>query len=140
MKSETQHTQRIQLEERELWLLADRGVYWPMQDTLFVADLHLGKEASFRRGGIPLPVGGTDETLARITKMLAATGAGHLVVLGDLFHTKTSLSNEVCNSVEQFFQQHKGLLTTLVPGNHDAHVGSSANGLADRKDTSRPSR
>ena len=41
----------------ELRLLPERAVWWAEQETLLVADLHLGKPASFRAGGAPVPEG-----------------------------------------------------------------------------------
>jgi metallophosphoesterase superfamily enzyme len=38
-------------------LLPEKAAFWPAMKTLFVADFHLGKAASFRRAGIPLPPG-----------------------------------------------------------------------------------
>ena len=40
-------------------LRVERALFWPAQATLFVADVHLGKAATFRAGGVPLPRGGT---------------------------------------------------------------------------------
>ena len=45
-------------------LLAERALYWPRAATLFVADVHLGKAAAFRAGGVPLPRGATAADLA----------------------------------------------------------------------------
>src|SRR6185436_15640126 len=47
----------------ELLLLPERAAYWPAKRALFVADYHLGKAASFRSAGIPLPAGTTSETV-----------------------------------------------------------------------------
>ena len=35
-------------------LLAQHALWWPAQGTLFIADLHLGKAATFRARGIPV--------------------------------------------------------------------------------------
>ena len=43
----------------KLVLLPERVAYWPAKKALFVADFHLGKAASFRSAGIPLPSGTT---------------------------------------------------------------------------------
>ena len=53
---------------------------------LFVADVHLGKAAAFRAGGVPLPRGSTAADLARLAAVLQETGAQRLVVLGDFLH------------------------------------------------------
>ena len=40
-------------------LFADRALFWTRERTLFVADVHLGKTATFRAHGVPLPRGTT---------------------------------------------------------------------------------
>lgn len=115
---------QVQLSGVELELHAGRGAYLPRENTLLVADLHLGKEATFRRHGIPVPSGSTDGTLAAVSKMLEHTGARRLIILGDLFHARSSLSSDTCQSVESFLQRHAGVEVVLVSGNHDRHVGA----------------
>lgn len=105
-------------------LFAQRAAYCPQHDTLFVADTHLGKDATFRRHGVPVPAGSSDGTLQTISTLLADTSAARLVILGDMFHAKSSLSNGMLDSIEAFFDSHPSLSFTLVRGNHDAHVGS----------------
>ena len=67
-------------------LYADRALHWPAGRTLFVADVHLGKTAAFRAGGVALPGGATAANLARLSALVDATRCEALVVLGDLFH------------------------------------------------------
>jgi len=107
----------------ELQLHSGRAVFWPDRNTLFVADTHFGKEATFRRHGIPVPKGSTDGTLRSLSTLIAEVDAERLVVLGDLFHARSSLSRDVCQSMEVFFGRHTSVEITLVRGNHDAHVG-----------------
>ena len=35
-------------------LLAGRALHWPRARAVFVADVHLGKAAAFRAGGVPI--------------------------------------------------------------------------------------
>ncbi len=114
----------VQLHGIDLHLMADRGVFWPEQQTLFVADTHFGKDATFRHHGIGVPTGGTDGTLAAIDRMLSHTLAVRLVILGDMFHARSSLATDVKASVANFFAKHDAVEFVLVRGNHDAHVGS----------------
>ncbi len=114
----------VDFEGTTLRLLHQRGVYWPDQSVLFVADTHFGKEATFRRHAIPVPRGGTDGTLRQIASMLDATRAARLVILGDMFHARSSLSSDVRDSIDRFFEEHAQLQCTLVRGNHDARIGS----------------
>ncbi|TWT68907.1 ligase-associated DNA damage response endonuclease PdeM [Crateriforma conspicua] len=104
-------------------LLADRGLYHVATSTLFVADLHLGKDSTFRRHGVPVPTGSTEGTLCRVEKMIRTTDARRLVLLGDLFHSRSSLSRDSLSVAVPFFARHRSLNPTLVLGNHDLAVG-----------------
>ncbi|HEX6019288.1 MAG TPA: DEAD/DEAH box helicase, partial [Burkholderiaceae bacterium] len=73
-----------------LVLLAERAAYLPAQRALLVADVHVGKAASFRGLGVPVPGGTTGGTLARLSTALAASGATRLIVLGDFVHSACS--------------------------------------------------
>jgi DNA ligase-associated metallophosphoesterase len=104
-------------------LLAARGLAWPRARTLFVADVHLGKGATFRAGGVPLPRGSTAADLARLTRMLEATGAHRLVVLGDFLHARAGRVAALDGAFVAWREHHAHLDVTLVRGNHDAHAG-----------------
>src|SRR5205085_6480824 len=66
-----------------LLLLAERAAFWPARKALLVADFHLGKAASFRSAGIPLPSGTTTENVERLDRAVAATSATQVIFLGD---------------------------------------------------------
>ena len=104
-------------------VLTERGLLWPSEKALFVADTHFGKEATFRRHGIPVPVGSTQSTLDAIGRMLETTKASRLIILGDMFHARSSLSPDVVESLTRFFERYKHVLFTLIRGNHDARLG-----------------
>ncbi|WDQ15347.1 ligase-associated DNA damage response endonuclease PdeM [Rhodopirellula sp. P2] len=108
----------------EWQLFAARAAFCPAQDTLFVADPHLGKDATFRRHGFPVPLGSSGGTLQTISRLLVDTNASRLVILGDLFHARSSLTTETVAAVESFFAEHPSVEFLLVEGNHDAHVGN----------------
>ncbi|QEG02724.1 hypothetical protein Mal15_68450 [Stieleria maiorica] len=116
-------TLAIELAGHSFRLFAQRCMYWPAEDMLLVADTHLGKEATFRHHGIPVPVGSTQGTLSIIASVVRRTGANRLCVLGDLFHARSSLSAEVREHVDAFFDDFAHLECSLIPGNHDAQVG-----------------
>ena len=113
----------IELGGNSFQLLADCGLFWPAQSILFVADTHFGKEATFRRGGIPVPSGTTNATLAKIVRMLRKTNAKQFYILGDMFHARSSIAKDVSEAIEQFFAEFSGVAMSLVRGNHDAKVG-----------------
>ncbi|SMP67127.1 putative phosphoesterase [Neorhodopirellula lusitana] len=107
-----------------LQLFAERATYSVQHRTLFVADTHLGKDATFRRHGVPVPMGGNDDMLRGISNLLTETQAERLVILGDMFHARSSLSQPTVDAVEAFIARHPAVRRVLVRGNHDAHVGA----------------
>jgi DNA ligase-associated metallophosphoesterase len=104
-------------------LLAERALYWPRERTLFVADVHLGKAASFRAGGVAVPRGATAGDLARLGALLAATGATRLVVLGDFLHAAAGRVAALDAAFVRWRSAHAALELMLVRGNHDASAG-----------------
>jgi DNA ligase-associated metallophosphoesterase len=104
-------------------LCAERALHWPRERTLFVADVHLGKAAAFRAGGVPLPRGATAADLARLTRLIERTGAARLVILGDFFHARAGRVPALDAAFTAWREHHARLDVTLVRGNHDRHAG-----------------
>jgi uncharacterized protein len=104
-------------------LFADRALYWPRARTLFVADVHLGKAAAFRAGGVPVPRGTTAADLERLARLVAATRAQRLVVLGDFLHAAPGRTPALDRTFAAWRARHRALAITLVRGNHDAKAG-----------------
>jgi DNA ligase-associated metallophosphoesterase len=104
-------------------LHATRALYWPRGRTLFVADVHLGKGAAFRAGGIPVPRGATANDLARLATLVARTRAGTLCVLGDFLHAATGRVPALDTAFRAWRDAHAGLSVRVVRGNHDARAG-----------------
>src|SRR3982751_2939934 len=71
-------------------LLAERALFRMATGELLVADPHWGKAAAFRAAGVPVPGGTTTEGLDRLARAIERTGAARLVILGDLFHARSS--------------------------------------------------
>ncbi|MGE0355289.1 MAG: ligase-associated DNA damage response endonuclease PdeM [Burkholderiales bacterium] len=106
-----------------LVLLAERAAWWPAARTLFVADFHLGKAASFRRAGIALPEGTTAESLGRLERALAGREVGHLVILGDFLHSAEARAPATLSRFGEWRSARRELAITLVRGNHDDRAG-----------------
>ncbi|NJD87752.1 MAG: ligase-associated DNA damage response endonuclease PdeM [Betaproteobacteria bacterium] len=106
-----------------LVLLAQRAAWWPARETLFVADFHLGKAASFRRAGIALPAGTTTENVERLERALEARAAAHLVFLGDFLHSAEGRAPATLERFARWRAARPGLAITLVRGNHDDRAG-----------------
>lgn len=106
-----------------LLLLADKAIYWPQQRTLLVADLHIGKAASYRALHQPVPRGTTEATLARLDQLLARYACNRLVVLGDFLHARTARAAGTLAALAAWRTRHCELEIVLVRGNHDRHAG-----------------
>lgn len=107
---------------RCLW---QRMLFWPEERTLFVADVHLGKAASFRAAGVPMPTGHSGHDLDRISALLTAYQATRLVILGDMVHTQTSYTDALDRNFRAFRTSHSDVEVILVRGNHDRHAGDA---------------
>ena len=107
----------------QLELLPERAVHWPSQRTLFVADYHLGKAASFRNAGIPLPSGTTTENVERLERLVARTQARRVVFLGDFLHSAAGRAPRTLARFAAWREARREIGITLVRGNHDARAG-----------------
>jgi DNA ligase-associated metallophosphoesterase len=106
-----------------LHLLPSHAIWWPAGQTLFIADLHLGKAASFRALGQPVPGGTTRDNLARLSDLIALHRPERLVFLGDFLHAATGRTPSVLKALNDWREQHSSLDMTLVRGNHDDRAG-----------------
>ena len=106
-----------------LHLLAQRAAHDPDQSLLLVADARIGKAVSFRRLGVPVPSGTTQQALLRLDRLLAATAARHIVYLGDLLHSVRAQRSAALDAMLAWRQRHAALRLTLVRGNHDLRAG-----------------
>ena len=113
----------VELAGEAVSLLPDNALWWPATRTLFIADLHLGKAATFRARGVPVPGGTTQENLHRLSRLVAAHGAERLVILGDFLHAAESQTPGVLAALRTWRALHATLEIVLVRGNHDSHAG-----------------
>ncbi|HKU85369.1 MAG TPA: ligase-associated DNA damage response endonuclease PdeM [Casimicrobiaceae bacterium] len=104
-------------------LLADKALYWPSEQVLFVADAHFGKAAAFRALGQPVPRGTTAANVERLDALLAAHPASHLVFLGDFLHARKSLTSPLRAALLEWRARHPAIRCTLIRGNHDKRAG-----------------
>ena len=117
------HHEPIIVAGEELWLLAERAIYWPKERTLLIADLHLGKAASFRAAGIPIPHGTTTESLARLTACINEYSPRRVIFLGDFLHSAKGRVATTFEAMAEWRYRHRSLELILVRGNHDGHAG-----------------
>jgi DNA ligase-associated metallophosphoesterase len=110
--------------ESDILLVAGRAAVLTASRTLLVADLHLGKAATFRRAGIPVPEGSAQRDLARLERLVADWGIRRVLVLGDLFHAARGCTAAVFGEFAAFRRRIADTRVVLVLGNHDRSVGS----------------
>lgn len=113
----------IELAGERMRLLAERAMYWEREETLIAADLHWGKAAAFRAGGIPVPRGTTSADLARLDRAIARTRARRLVLLGDLLHAREWRGAETVRTIAAWRAALPRLELLLIRGNHDRRAG-----------------
>ena len=106
-----------------LHLLPAHAIWWPAGETLFIADLHLGKAASYRALGQPVPGGTTRDNLARLDTLIAEQRPQRLVCLGDFLHAASGRTPSVLQALSDWRTRHRGVAMTLVRGNHDDRAG-----------------
>jgi uncharacterized protein len=102
-----------------LKLLPERGAFSPGEKTLFVADLHLGKAATFRSLGAPAPTGVSEETLRRLAELIDTIRPQHVAVLGDFTHARAAMTPGLFESLCAWRTRWSSLAFTIVLGNHD---------------------
>ncbi|KEP69373.1 metallophosphoesterase [Thioclava dalianensis] len=107
------------------------ALYWPAQDMLIVADLHLGKSGRIaRRGGALLPPFESLDTLHRLEAEVARLAPARLISLGDAFDDDTA-ARELPPEVAERLAALAGRLELIwIAGNHDPQgLGQSCEAL-----------
>ena len=120
----------IQCAGETLWLLPEHALWWPAGRVLWVADVHLGKAATYRALGQPVPTGTTRENLARLSALLRHYQPEQLVFLGDFLHAAQAKTPSLLAALAAWRQSHEKLQCLLVRGNHDSRAGDPPPSLA----------
>ena len=101
-----------------LEMLPSRALFLPETKELLICDIHLGKAEYFQQNGIPLTSNSDKDNLSRIKKLVIYLKPKKLIILGDLFHSKYSISETLRNQVEILPKILKTEIE-LILGNHD---------------------
>lgn len=109
---------RLLLCNQTLDLLPQRAIYWREEQTLIVADIHLGKAQTFQRAGLAVPGVTLHHDLARLEDLMVMTSAQRLLVLGDFVHHRSGLTDAVREILYQWCSRFNGELVVIL-GNHD---------------------
>ena len=110
--------QKITILGGKLRLLPEKAIYIEGLRSLLVADVHLGKSETFQSRGIPIPNTINQETLDRLQTLCHTLEPETLFILGDLFHSKFALVDEVLDSWSDFLSSINTDVN-LILGNHD---------------------
>jgi uncharacterized protein len=108
----------------------DAALYWPSQNMLLVADLHLEKASSYARHGQMLPPYDSLATLEELQRLVALTGARAVVCLGDNFHDsggEARLTGQAADILRALTAQTDW---TWITGNHDPVLEAQWGGTA----------
>jgi len=117
------HARQLALGAQALWLLPGSAAWHADSRTLFIADLHLGKSATFRAHGLPVPSGTTQDNLQRLATLVNDHAAERVVFLGDLLHSRHAQRASAIEALHAWRAAHATLRCVLVRGNHDTHAG-----------------
>jgi DNA ligase-associated metallophosphoesterase len=98
---------------------ADGALFWPSQQALLVADLHLEKASWFARFGQFLPPYDSHATLTALAAEVGRTGATRLFCLGDSFHDNFGCDRLPREARDLLTQLTGQLDWTWIVGNHD---------------------
>jgi uncharacterized protein len=98
---------------------ADGALFWPAEQALLVADLHLEKASWFARFGQFLPPYDSHATLTVLAAEVERTGAKRLYCLGDSFHDRFGCERLPATARELLSTLTAKLDWTWIVGNHD---------------------
>jgi DNA ligase-associated metallophosphoesterase len=109
---------------------ADPGgaIYWPEQQLLAVADLHLEKGSSFAIRGVLLPPYDTAATLARLAMLITRYAPRVVVALGDSFHDRRGPARLADADRAMLRGLQRGRDWVWITGNHDPEPAEGVGG------------
>ena len=108
------------------------ALFWPGQQALLVADLHLEKASWFARLGQFLPPYDSHATLTAVAAEVERTGATRLFCLGDSFHDAFGCDRLPASARELLKEFTSTLDWTWIVGNHDPGFADHCGGrIAD---------
>ena len=102
--------------KEHLILSNERTLYWENENTLIVADLHVGKTGHFRKEGIGVPTNIYKDDLHRLLAQILFFKAERLIIVGDLTH---SIANREMDLFRKWRKDFPLLEVNLAKGNHD---------------------
>lgn len=114
---------------QEMRLVQGRALFWPRENALLVADLHLEKASFFAGHGQMLPPYDSRETLGRIALAVRETGARRVFCLGDNFHDDAGAARLEPHAAGMLAALTRALDWVWIAGNHDGLLGEGVEEL-----------
>ncbi len=111
----------------DMRLVDGRAIFWPREQALLVADLHLEKASFFARHGQMLPPYDSRDTLERVALAIRETGARRVFALGDNFHDGKGAGRLDPHAAGMLAALTRATDWVWITGNHDAG-GDSGHG------------
>ncbi|TRO67245.1 ligase-associated DNA damage response endonuclease PdeM [Christiangramia sabulilitoris] len=105
----------IKIQDQDFVLHPFGAAYWPEQEVLLVADVHLGKVSHFRKHGSAVPLKAAAQNFIRLDELRKEFDPEHIVFMGDLFHSSLNIE---WNMFEEWVSSIDNRVH-LVAGNHD---------------------
>lgn len=112
----------VSFANHEMLLVDGRALYWPQEQVLLVADLHLEKASWFAQFGAMLPPYDSRETLERVADAVRRTGARRVITLGDNFHDDDGANRLDSHAVGLLEALTRSLDWVWITGNHDENM------------------
>ncbi len=114
----------------DVTLLADcaGALYWPDEQLLLVADLHLEKGSAFAARGVLLPPYDTAATLARLARLVERYAPRLVVALGDNFHDDRGPLRMSAADRAALKLLQRGRDWIWIAGNHDPNLPDGIGG------------
>ena len=103
-------------------MLAERAAWWPIESTLFVSDLHLGRPPA-DDPEVHSATFSAAADLARLGELLDELGARRLWILGDLRHATAPHLQDADEVLAVWLSARIDLEIHLVRGNQDEAAG-----------------
>lgn len=121
--------QRVTVSGRQFIADQSGALYWPSEDALIIADMHLEKGSHYAAKGQMLPPYDTRATLMALAEAIDRFEADHVIALGDSFHD--------ANGPARMAPEDREILAILmedrdwcwVTGNHDPVLPELLGGL-----------
>lgn len=101
-----------------------------LEETLVLADLHVGYAAQLRADGMHVPTNEADTLLRKLKGLLEKTNPRRVVINGDLKHAFGCISDDEWRTIKELravIEEHAQLI--LIKGNHDPLLQTIADEL-----------